>query len=257
MAARSSVPPTSLHVLHHADAGTRVSYDLLRLGSREVISLQLAPIPTRQQRALLHPRRRRHVHADGRRGVRLRRPRDQATLHFFWLCLAFFGTFTFSFSGRLDRLDWVFYWADACRSCCCRRCSCTSRSCSPNGRAAGCGRRSATAVLPLLYVPAAIAGPRARGGGGTRAARRAGSSRACCDCSIASSRSTWRCASPAASCVLMRAFADVRSVTARRQLRWIVWGTALGAVPVRARLRAAVRARRARHRCRWSCRRSR
>src|SRR4029077_14896328 len=31
--------------------------------------------------------------------------------------------------------------------------------------------------------------------------------------------------------VLLRAFADVRSVTARRQLRWIVWGTALGAVP--------------------------
>jgi hypothetical protein len=26
--------------------------------------------------------------------VRLRRPRDQATLHFFWLCVAFFGVFT-------------------------------------------------------------------------------------------------------------------------------------------------------------------
>ena len=36
---------------------------------------------------------------------------DPATLHFFWLCLAFFGTLTFSFS-RLDRLDWYFYWAD-------------------------------------------------------------------------------------------------------------------------------------------------
>ena len=43
--------------------------------------------------------------------VRLRRPHDPATLHFFWLCLAFFGTLTFSFS-RLDRLDWYFYWAD-------------------------------------------------------------------------------------------------------------------------------------------------
>ena len=45
--------------------------------------------------------------------VRLRRPRDPATLHFFWIAVAFFGVFTFSFSGRLDRLDWVFYWADA------------------------------------------------------------------------------------------------------------------------------------------------
>ena len=45
--------------------------------------------------------------------VRLRRPRDQATLHFFWLCVAFFGAFTFSFNGPFDRLDWVFYWGDA------------------------------------------------------------------------------------------------------------------------------------------------
>jgi hypothetical protein len=40
--------------------------------------------------------------------VRLRRPRDPATLHFLWLAVAFFGTVTFSFTGRLDRLDWVF-----------------------------------------------------------------------------------------------------------------------------------------------------
>ena len=45
--------------------------------------------------------------------VRLRRPRDQATLHFFWLCVAFFGVFTFSFNGPFDRLDWVFFWGDA------------------------------------------------------------------------------------------------------------------------------------------------
>src|SRR5207249_7389257 len=45
--------------------------------------------------------------------VRMRRPRDPATLHFFWLCVAFFGWFTFSFNGPFDRLDWIFYWGDA------------------------------------------------------------------------------------------------------------------------------------------------
>src|SRR4029450_2134690 len=44
--------------------------------------------------------------------VRLRRPDHQATLHFFWLTVAFFGMLAFSFSGRLDALDWVFYWGD-------------------------------------------------------------------------------------------------------------------------------------------------
>jgi hypothetical protein len=44
--------------------------------------------------------------------VRARRPGDQATLHFFWLSVAFFGVLAFSFSGRLDKVDWAFYWAD-------------------------------------------------------------------------------------------------------------------------------------------------
>ena len=42
--------------------------------------------------------------------VRLRRSRDPATLHFFWLCVAFFGLFTFSFSGR--QLVVPFDWPD-------------------------------------------------------------------------------------------------------------------------------------------------
>ena len=44
--------------------------------------------------------------------VRLRRPDHQATLHFFWLTVAFFGTMAFSFTGKLDALDWTFYWGD-------------------------------------------------------------------------------------------------------------------------------------------------
>ncbi|GIT67363.1 MAG: hypothetical protein Ct9H300mP25_08350 [Acidobacteriota bacterium] len=45
--------------------------------------------------------------------VRIRRPSHQATLLFFLAKgFAFFGVFAFSFSGRLDRLDWIFFWAD-------------------------------------------------------------------------------------------------------------------------------------------------
>jgi len=32
--------------------------------------------------------------------------------HFFWLCMAFFGAYAFSPTGKLDTLDWVFFWAD-------------------------------------------------------------------------------------------------------------------------------------------------
>ena len=100
-------------MLRGAEAGQTARYTILRLGTREVVDLRIAPIPS-GPRALYYL-----LAAVGiftllvGGAVRLRRPRDPATLHFFWLWVAFFGVFTFSFSGRLDRLDWVFYWADA------------------------------------------------------------------------------------------------------------------------------------------------
>ena len=36
--------------------------------------------------------------------VRLRRPEHQATLHFFWLCIAFFGVLAFSFTVPFTRV---------------------------------------------------------------------------------------------------------------------------------------------------------
>lgn len=33
-------------------------------------------------------------------------------MHFYLLCLAFFGTYVFSPTGKLDVLDWVFFWSD-------------------------------------------------------------------------------------------------------------------------------------------------
>ena len=165
--------------------------------------------------------------------VRLRRPHDQATLHFFWLCVAFFGAFTFSFTGPFDRLDWVFYWGDAvamallpplllhftlvfperprtARGAPSRRCSLPldlrcRRSCSAAARIVAVARGASNG--PLFSRAIDVARSRAstiylfvvRGGG----ARRAGA----------------------------RLPARSRRSPARRQLRWIAWGTALGVGP--------------------------
>jgi len=92
--------------------GTRLSYTLARLGTRQAVDVSLALVPHSSSMYFV-------LAAVGLvtllvgGAVRLRRPGDQATLHFFWLCVAFFGAFTFSFNGPLDRLDWVFFWGDA------------------------------------------------------------------------------------------------------------------------------------------------
>ncbi len=101
-----------LGALHGERRGTRLTYTVMRLGAQEVRQVVLQPVP--QGNASLYFL----LAAVGAftllvgLSVRLRRPSDQATLHFFWLCVAFFGAFSFSFNGRLDRLDWIFYWAD-------------------------------------------------------------------------------------------------------------------------------------------------
>ena len=90
--------------LHASEEATQLSYTVLRLGTQEIRELTLQPAPSSALPvyfvlvgvgvfALL-------VGAS----VRVRRPSHQATLHFFWLSVAFFGVFAFSFSGRLDRL---------------------------------------------------------------------------------------------------------------------------------------------------------
>ena len=52
---------------HAADAGTRLIYTLLRLGTREVLQMSARADPDGQARALLRPRRGRHLHAARRR----------------------------------------------------------------------------------------------------------------------------------------------------------------------------------------------
>jgi len=219
-----------IHQLHLGADGTRLEYTLLRLGSREVVQVRLAPIP-RGSNALYYA-----LAAVGMfslvigAAVRLRRPGDKATLHFFWLCLAFFGTFTFSFNGRLDRLDWLFYWADAVSILLLPPLFLHFTMEFPERPRSWLRTPIGSAVLPLLYVPAALLG----------LARIVAVARAPVDskffAGLLESLDRFEPLYLAlcfvgALYVLLRAFGDVRSMTARRQLRWIAWGTGLGAIP--------------------------
>ena len=161
--------------------------------------------------------------------VRLRRPDDQATLHFFWLCVAFFGAFTFSFTGPLDRLDWIFYWGDAVAMALLPALllhftlEFPER---PRRRASG-----PALLAPLIYAPAVVLG----------GARASSSSRAASSTAPMFSRSidliergehVYLFVAPSRrSCVLVKAFRQITSETGQRQLRWIAWGTGLGVGP--------------------------
>ena len=91
-------------------------------------------------------------------GVRLRRPENQATLHFFWLCVAFFGVLAFSFSGRLDRLDWVFYWGDVVATLLLPPLFVHFALVFPERPDSWARSDAGRALLPLIYLPALLLG---------------------------------------------------------------------------------------------------
>ena len=214
--------------LSSAKRSDLLSYTVLRLGEQQMLNVEVAPVPGGSP----------SVYIIGAligvftllvgTSVLLRRPDDPATLHFFWLCLAFFGTLTFSYS-RLDRLDWYFYWADIVATLLLAPLFLHFTLAFPDRPSAwlrGAGQR----FLGLLYVPAAVlfAVNVIAVGRLPYNSQRYSRVLTVLDQIEPLYLSVFMIAGLV---VLTRAMDRVRSATARRQLRWIVWGTAFGAGP--------------------------
>jgi PAS domain S-box-containing protein len=230
-----STPADVVESQHRSHEGTRLHYTLLRLGTQQGLEVSLAPPPRGSPMYFVLAAVGLFTLMVGA-SVRLRRPRDQATLHFFWLCVAFFGVFTFSFNGPFDRLDWVFYWGDAVAFALLPPLLLhftmvfPQRPANPDSRIPN---PDAGWIVSLMYTPAlALAAARvlavARASDGSLAGPTF--SRLLDWLDRAEPVYLFVCA-VAALAVLVRAFQEITSVTARRQLRWIAWGTALGVGP--------------------------
>jgi two-component system, NtrC family, sensor kinase len=216
--------------LHRATNGDAITYTLIRTKTPETLRVTLAPIPS-GARALYFMLAPVGIFAllVGA-GVRFRRPDNQATLHFFWLTVAFFGMLAFSFSGRLDRLDWVVYWADVVATLLLPPLIVHFALVFPERPDSWAHSDAGRTALPLLYLPALL----------LFAARVSTLMRAHQQGAVFSNvltlveRGELICLAVGLIVglgIMIRALGRARSVTARRQLRWIVGGTAFGAVP--------------------------
>lgn len=219
-----------LDAQHGSQRGRPLSYVVSRAGVERPLRIDLEPLPD-GARLLYYALAAVAIFAllVGC-SVRVQRPLDPATLHFFWLTVAFFGVCGFSYSGRLDRLDWIFYWGDVVAMLALPPLFVHFALVFPERQDAWAKTPRGRALLPLLYLPAVVLGL-------TRVS-------VLLQPGLPGEALEWWvtaldrlemlqlvAALVIGQTVMTRTLGQLRSVTARRQLRWIVWGTFAGALP--------------------------
>jgi two-component system, NtrC family, sensor kinase len=217
-------------VLHTSTVGSRLRYVIMREQARQQLAIEVAPVPS-SPLALYFA-----LAAVGvfsllvGASVRLRRPDHQATLHFFWLTVAFFGVMAFSFTGKLDALDWTFYWGDLTAMLLLPPLFLHFALVFPDRPDAWVRSDTGRSLVNAIYLPALLLGAVSVAGVINGAAH--GNVLTWVASYVQYAQLLYLAIALIAGLVIMvRALRMVRSVTARRQLRWIVWGTAIGSVP--------------------------
>jgi len=209
-------------------AGDRITYTLLRQDERPQVDVTIRPLPRGNVSAFYYLSLVGFFSLVVGTVVMLRRPPDRASLHFYGICVLFFLAYSISHTGRLDAIDWSLLWIDL-----------LARLFLPVVFLHFCltfpERRlnaSQLWLVPALYMPGlvlagAVAMSHALGtaGEGTDALWGIVST-------IDRTQPLYFAAFFAmAFAVLVGSYRRTRSLTARRQIKWLVWGTGGGVVP--------------------------
>jgi two-component system NtrC family sensor kinase len=162
--------------------------------------------------------------------VMLRRTPDRAALHFYAICLLFFLMYSTSYTGKLNLADWTLLWTDTLSILFLPVVFLHFCLAFPEGRVAA--RRAW--IVPAAYMPAlALAGA-------------AVASQVLFVTSARDQRDVlWQVTAAidawkplyfaslfaVSFAILLRSYRRTRSVTARKQMKWLVWGTGAGVMP--------------------------
>src|SRR5262245_9352109 len=160
--------------------------------------------------------------------VRLRRPPDRVALHFYAICLLFFLMYSLSYTGKLNFADWTLFWADHlailllpvvflhfCLSFPERRLP-TSRGW----------------LIPAAYLPAlALAGAAV-----ASQVLFLTTPRGDVLWKVMAAIDRWKpiyfgALFAVSFAILLDSYGKTRSLTARKQMKWLVWGTGAGVLP--------------------------
>jgi PAS domain S-box-containing protein len=215
-------------VLARGPAGRTAVYHLLRAGERRPLTLQVGPLPRGNLSLYFYLSLVGFFSLIVGTVVMLRRPPDRTTLHFYAICLLFFLTYSISYTGELGALDWALFWIDTvavlflpvvflhfCLSFPERRTAARRRFVVPVLYGLGLALLGAAGAVPWLF-------------------RRGFESQAVWLLGGLIDRGKpfyFGALFAAAFLVLLDSYKKTRSLTARRQMKWLVLGTGTGVLP--------------------------
>jgi two-component system NtrC family sensor kinase len=209
-------------------AGSRVAYSLLREAERRQLEVEIQPLPRGNVSAFYYLSLAGFFCLVVGTVVMLRRPADRASLHFYAVCVLFFLVYSTSYVGKLSAADWVLFWADylaglflpvvflhLCLS-------------FPERRF----RAQRLWIVPALYMPAfVLTGAAVMSHALLGAGEEPGALWGIAD-AIDRFRPLYFAAYLVlAVSVLLDSYRRTRGFTARRQVKWLLWGTTAGVFP--------------------------
>jgi PAS domain S-box-containing protein len=220
--------PDVQKALDRRQAGGQVTYTVLRGSQRRALDLTVTPLAQGNVSLFYYLSLVGFFSLVVGTIVMLRRAPDRAALHFYAICLLFFLMYSTSYTGRLNFADWTLLWTDNlailflpvvflhfCLS-------------FPERR---------LPVVRLWLVPAAYLPALALAGAGVASqVLFLTTSRGEVLWTITSAIDRWKPLYFAVLFalsfgVLLDSYRKTRSLTARKQMKWLVWGTGAGVLP--------------------------
>jgi two-component system NtrC family sensor kinase len=221
-------PEGAQKTLSRRTARETLAYSVLRADERRSIDLEVRPLPQGNVRLFYYLSLFGFFSLVVGTIVMLRRPPDRAAVHFYAICLLFFLMYSTSYTGKLSLADWTLFWTDHLAAIFLpvvflHFCLAFPERRLPHRRAW---------LVPAAYLPAfLLAGVVivaqilfVSGSGGDALWR------------IIAGVERWKpmyfgALFLASFLILLDSYRKTRSVTARKQMKWLMWGTGAGILP--------------------------
>jgi PAS domain S-box-containing protein len=209
-------------------SGERLEYALLRQEERRALTVTVQPLRSGNPSAFYYLSLAGFFSLVVGTVVMLRRPPDRTSLHFYAVCVLFFLMYSISYTGKLTAGDWVLFWADHFATLFLPIVYLHFCLTFPERRLHARGLW----IVPALYMPALVV----TGATVMSLALLAGGEKPAPLWGIVETIDRLKplyfgVVFALAFAVLLRSYRRARSVVARRQVKWLVWGTAAGVFP--------------------------